>query len=64
MEGYFAKDGECELIKNAGESCTGIGQCVVNSKCSSSRGGRCECNPGFYRESGKCFAIKTEGECL
>ena len=61
MDGYFADGTECELIKNAEESCTGIGQCVENSECSSSRGGRCDCNPGFYPESGRCLAIKSEG---
>lgn len=44
----------CFAGRIAGSTCFGTGQCVVNSECSSTMGGTCDCRSGYYESGGIC----------
>lgn len=45
-------------VIDASEPCTAEGQCIENAECSSSTGGLCECNAGYYHEATHCVPVK------
>ena len=48
--------------KEAGDTCSGFGQCVDKAECTSRNGGLCLCVAGYFQLNGLCHARKDEGQ--